>query len=356
MRKNVGYAFWGHLADKKYKDGQLASTPDGNFSYSFSIINALLEAGASVFRMYPDRDYDFVKKKGKFAFSSFSTKERWNAYSSMKSASHFVNHRWPDLDLVIMEWRMKTPRNTLSKDHVQYEPDLEYQNKLIEVYTAKKTPIIALDLDYSMSWEDEETVSHVLELGLKRGISRNITLPFPSDGLCQFPMLQHRDNISYVGNRYDRDDDFDKYFGKPNNRFKYNVYGNWLERDRDSKERWPHVSFYDRIQPYQLRDAYCDATTVPLLLKPQYNEFGFMTHRLVEAIVFGSIPLLPIAFESPIQYVPDYLRISDNASMIDMSERLLDRQSREKARREIVRILSELCSEQTFAKKIMNFL
>ena len=76
--KRVGYSFWGYLADLKFTpDGRLASAPDGNFSYSWCVINGLRDIGYDVVHLGIDRDYDYVCENGLASFSSFCTAARY---------------------------------------------------------------------------------------------------------------------------------------------------------------------------------------------------------------------------------------------------------------------------------------
>ena len=44
MTMKIGYSYWGYLGDTKYdKNGKMASTPDGNAIYSWSIIYQLMK-------------------------------------------------------------------------------------------------------------------------------------------------------------------------------------------------------------------------------------------------------------------------------------------------------------------------
>ena len=69
------------------------------------------------------------------------------------------------------------------------------------------------------------------------------------------------------------------------------IYGNWKESGRDSEERWKKLNFGDRIQTSQMRDIYSDSIATILLAKQEYCDHGFMTARLVEAILYGTVPL-----------------------------------------------------------------
>jgi hypothetical protein len=209
---------------------------------------------------------------------------------------------------------MPTRYNQLPREDPEYEPDLELQAAMIQYYRAKGTPILCFDLDYHMQPQDDALFDFVLEPGFKRGVAHHFDVPYWFDDIFQFEMLPPRNEIVYIGNRYDRDNAFETFFGTKAESTEFHVFGNWLENGRDSAVRWPHVHFHDRIQPYQLREAYAEALVTPLLLKDEYNKYGFMSIRVIEALVFGTIPLLPMQFRSPITY--NLFRIEDQADLL----------------------------------------
>jgi len=338
----VGYAWWGFMADKRWKDGKEFSSPDGSLLHSFSIINGFLDSGDEVYRLYPDRDEEYVKIKKQFAFASFSSISRRRAYNGIIPNKHIVTSdtvslQWPQLDLVLLEWRMPTDRNKLSPDHVDFDPDLMLQHQLIEHYTKKGIPIIALDLDYRMSLKDDKQVDYVLEPGFSRGLNHHIDIPFIMSEINQFQHLRPRRKIVYIGSRIDRDEDFNRFFGKGDKNIQYEVWGNWIEKGRDSKTRWPHINFMGRAQPYQMRDAYAFSTVTPLLMTEKYKENGFMPIRIIETILFGSIPLLPSDFCSHLDYVPrSFCAVQNEKNMLLVANHLDDINVRATTRNAII--------------------
>ena len=53
----IGYSYWGFLGDHKVFGGREVSTPDGNSTYSWSIVHEALEHGHEVWMMQQDRDW-----------------------------------------------------------------------------------------------------------------------------------------------------------------------------------------------------------------------------------------------------------------------------------------------------------
>jgi len=318
----IGYGWWGFMADMRYKNQKEFSSPDGSLLHAFSIIHEFQKRGIEVHQLYEDRDSHYVGlTAGKQAFQSFSQQKRWEAYSKLIKPNHTVNNndlelRMPEVDAVLLEWRMPTRYNQLPMEHPEFEPDLILQKFAIQYYRQKNIPVICLDLDYNMTIEDDQLFDFVLEPGFKRGIQHHIDIPFILEDINQFDYKSPSDTVVYIGNRYNRDDAFDLFFGKSTDKLHFQIYGNWLENDRDSGSKWPHVYFYGRIHPYQMRGSYQNALATPLLLKEEYNKYGFMSIRLIESLLFGTIPLLPSQFYSPIEY--DLFRIENQDHMVSL--------------------------------------
>ncbi len=356
MKKRILYAFWGHLADRRVKNGKPLSAPNGNSMYSWTIIDAFMNIGYEVWRGMPDRDEEYVKKRGRFAFAAFSPQSRWRTYTA-SSQVQFDNHwraiDWPEVDVVLLEWRFPIPgRNCgISESDPAFDPDLIIQDRLIEHYRSKGTPIIAFDLDLEMTQQDEQEVDWVYELGFSRGPEHHVDPMCCWNELDQFQTFNPKKEIAYIGNRYDRDGQFEKYLGQDLG-ILARVYGNWLEKDRDSAVRWPHIRFGPRIHPESFHEVYMQASVVPLILRDKYNEYGWMTFRFVETLLFGSIPALPIEFQSPMTYVPHSLRIGSQEELVRLAkEYARDWNGRKEMRKKIINYCQFL-DASVFAHKI----
>ncbi len=325
--RKIGYFWWGFQADVRMKNGKEFSSPDGSLLHAFSIVYELQQRGIDVYRLSINRDRDYVSNDLFNAFDAFSSQKRGSAYAKIKEPKYAIefnaqNLEFPDVDVVLLEWRMSTRYNQLAQDDPEFEPDLLLQKAILEHYTAKGVPIVCLDLDYKMTEQDDKLFHFVFEPGFKRGKDHHIDVPYVLEDLNQFQQEKPRNEIVYIGNRYERDEAFDQFFGKdPGSSIEFKIFGNWLERGKDSQERWPHVKFHDRIQPYQIRDAYKYALCTPLLLKDEYNKNGFMSIRLIESLLFGTIPVLPDQFQSPFEY--QLLRVKDETEMVELAENVL---------------------------------
>lgn len=315
----IGYSFWGFLGDNKIKDGKEVSTPDGNAFYSWSIINALVDRGHKVYRMMPDRDKEAVEMFGVDNFKAFAKDKRYRAYKSL------IDEIPNDLDVLLLEWRFPIPgRNCeIEKDNPAYQPDLDIQNMLLEKYGNTKTKIIIFDLDYKLTLEDElKVMPHaVIETSLlpKQRYSRRypVFIPFDFEVINEMPIERavKEKAITYVGNRYERDNMIDKYLAPLQGKISIQLYGNWLEASRDSDKKWPGFKFNPRISMKDFRSALGDAGVVPLLAKDEYLKHGFMTARIIEAVFFGAVPVSFEEFHGIDVFLPDYL-IADSSDRL----------------------------------------
>lgn len=318
--KKVGYSFWGYLGDIKFDPLTkcVASTPDGNATYSWSIINALADAGYDVIRVMPDRDATGVKVLGdELLFNGFAQEKRTFAYRSfIQSIESKVDYSrlkryevfdaWfgvhlHEADAILHEWRMEIPgRNdylSRSKLGKQWQPDLFLQDCLIDFCSVNDIKLVVFDLDYKLGAKDIEMLRSrvdlcVFELGDKwsgMDFARHVEIPLDFSEMQQFePKHNVQDNVVYIGSRYERDWCIDKYIVGAG---QVAVYGNWLEGGRDSAGRWQDVDFRRRLQACELQRVYQDAATTVLLAKEDYCKYHFMTMRILEAVWFGCVPL-----------------------------------------------------------------
>ena len=193
MTMKIGYSYWGYLGDTKYDlQGNVASTPDGNAFYSWSIINKLQEDGHKVYSIMPDRDYPAFYY-GKYLFDSWCTEQRKSAYSNICNIWYnydfittdsyykirsmvrdnqlygYIASALDNMDVVLHEWRMPIPGrniNVSDDDYINYQPDLDIQNCILRYFGEHPNKkLIIFDLDYKLD---------VNELGKLPGGGRNI--------------------------------------------------------------------------------------------------------------------------------------------------------------------------------------
>lgn len=315
---NIGYSYWGFLGDMKFgDDGKLVSTPDGNAFYSWSIINELQKRGHNVYQMMPDRDFNGSTILGNdILFQSWAKDKRKSAYENMvkmfdvldfgKLSESDVFACWDewncgDIDIVLHEWRMAIPgRNTDdARGSRGWQPDLFFQNCLIDYCVKHGIKMVIFDLDYKLTEDHVKELKgrrlkfNVFELGNKwlgKSWAKKVYIPFDFKSIYEFkPKCFISDKLVYVGNRYERDWCIDKYI--PLGMDGVAVYGNWDEGGRNSKKRWPEIDFRRRLQTCEMHDVYSNSASTILLAKRDYCNFEFMTARVIEALFYCSVPL-----------------------------------------------------------------
>lgn len=325
---NIGYGFWGFLGDKKFnKEGKEISTPDGNAFYSWSILSGLQKKEHDVFALMPDRDEPGIKLLGTDLFNAFASDTRFNSYCEMQDylteedMEDVINGKLAleeieltELDAVIWEWRMPIPgRNTQEMmGKPDFQPDLLLQDLYLSYFKRNHVPVYAFDLDYKLTKEDiiKYNINGVLELGNKWTTdperickAKWTVIPFDYKFINDFEIKEPTENIVYIGNRYERDWCIDKYI--PEDLEGVTVHGNWLEGNRDSANKWPKINFAKRLQLSEMYEAYSKAAVTPLFAKEDYCKYSFMTARIVEAVLYGCLPLLIDEFTGSYSYITD---------------------------------------------------
>lgn len=309
----IGYSYWGYLGDTKYDEkGRIASTPDGNAFYSWSIIHQLLKDKHEVYQIMPDRDYVGLGKEGRLLFGSWCTNQRYLSLFDMNKL-YKVDIDWTDMtkeklfdiwnnkglnkcDVILHEWRMLIPGRN---DDKSIQPDYFIQECLFEFCALNKIPVIIFDLDYKVTPEEINKLPGceriwLFELGYKWSNFQqalHVEIPFDFKYINEFHIDKgpKTNNLVYVGNRYERDWCIDKYI--PTEISGVKVYGNWLESGRDSADKWPNIVFGTRAQTADMPYIYQSSVATVLLAKQEYLENSFMTARIIEAIFYGCVPL-----------------------------------------------------------------
>lgn len=300
----LGYSYWGFLGDNKVEDGKHVSTPDGNATYSWSIIHEAHKRGWQVTALQRDRDLEAWGKFGGDNFAAFSREKRTEAYLMMRHAGRSNGKEaFPDLDVLLVEWRFPIPgRNTPDvKGQPGYQIDLQRQTEILMHYKSKGTKIILWDLDHKLTLEDEllyvpdaifETSAEPLHLCYKR---TRVEPPVCTEDLLQYSTLSANpfNKLAYIGSRYERDDIITEYVKPTSDRWPFHVrfHGNWLKTVEDCRKFWPRIDYNDRVTVKDFRKIYGDAVACPLLAKKSYLESGFITPRPWEALMFGTIPI-----------------------------------------------------------------
>lgn len=341
----IGYSYWGFLGDyKEDSKGKELSTPDGNAAYGGFLIDAMQARGHKVYMMQVDRDWAAFTRRGWYDFSAFSQDRRFYAYLKCKRTmpgdeAFAVGPDMPPLDLLFLEWRFPIPgRNTSDmKGKPGYQPDLERQTELLEHYAGLGTKIVIWDLDHKVTPDDEVLlemygVAAIVETSVcprKGRIPRyRVEPPVAVADLRQ--LIQKAPNPSrklvYVGSRYERDDVIEEWVRPVSDRYPGQVefFGNWTAEYNfaEVQAKWPNVSYKSRISMKDFYAAYADAVACPLLAKRGYLETGFITPRIWEALLFGTIPVGLAPHHGIEQYLPVELIARNAAHLGDITEYL----------------------------------
>jgi hypothetical protein len=312
MKDNIrfGYFFHGYQGDTKYNSShEPVSTPDGNATYSYSILYEAQKRGWVTFLMNKDRDWPgFCKEYGDL-FKTFYKQERYDAYMNAILSDDLEEN--PKLDVLLLEWRWPIPgRNCqIDKSNFLYENDLDRQTELLNYYKDKGTKIIIFDLDHKLTTEDEikwepdaifETAllpryQHVKRTSvyipcLSKFVDKESDFEYQTKNVI---LDEYYTTLAYVGSRYERDDVIDEYIKPFSERHPLTVkfYGNWLKTYAECHERWPNIEFCSRINVQDFGSAYSNAIACPLLAKRSYFETGNITARIWEALFFGTLPI-----------------------------------------------------------------
>lgn len=369
----LGYSYWGFLGDRKEDAaGNEISAPDGNATYSWSIIHEARKRGWQVHAMQEDRDRPaFMRSGGNFA--AFSERKRIDAYNGLLQTNGVT---LPELDVLLIEWRFPIfGRNCCSwegqpcfpstaksgqpimangygNNPIELQPDLFRQYELLRHYKAKGTKVIFWDLDHKVELRDEEYYKPdaVFEPSFKPKkvlMDRVRTdFPFVVEDLLQFPTLSANPmrKLVYIGSRYERDEVITEWVKPASDKWPGQVefWGNWLKTIDACRKLWPNVSYHDRITAKDFRKVYAEAVAVPLLGKKSFLESGLVTLRPMEALLLGTIPIGLSSHAGIDRYVQPGLIAGDGNDMIEVVETLcgLPLKERDRIRKENVEQLS----------------
>lgn len=301
----IGYLFRGFLADVKLDyNGNELSTPDGNATYSWSIEHECHKRGYKLIPLGQNLDAPAAKLLGAAAFNSFSGDRRSAGYERMLKSGwiKLSDKKFPDLDLVLIEWRWPIPgRNTpYDRSNPLYQNDLERQREVISYYSELSVPIVIWDLDHKLTSSDVLSLSDITNFAIIETATKpmqwatRVEPPTLVTDLLQHPIDRRLSthHIGYIGSRYERDETIDHWIKPitPANTHRAKFWGKWEPYD-EVRERWPGITFAGRIGVKDFRSAYSRVSAVPLLAKKSYYETGFITPRPWEAVLFGSIPV-----------------------------------------------------------------
>ncbi|MEV0915720.1 hypothetical protein AB0I93_15825 [Streptomyces sp. NPDC049967] len=293
----IGYSFWGFLGNG------VTNTPDGGRSHRRPFIDALLARGHDIVFLQADRD-------------------RLEAGEDLGGAYTF-DDGLPGIDALFLEWRWAIPgRNTTQCGSEGHTCDLHRQAQLINHYTVwHTTPTVIWDKDRTLRSESvwrRTAHTRVCEAALAPSHgARSLLFPVAEDLLTQANPValaaQRRDlALGYVGNQYDRDESFDRFFAPAAARVEHLVAGKWTKTDR-----WPHVRFVGRIPFEAAASVYGRSLATVLMLPERYAAVGQMTQRIFEAVLAGCLPLAPANIRFADRFVPKELVVRSGSDVVE---------------------------------------
>lgn len=292
----LGYSMWGFLGNG------VLDTPDGARAYRRSFVDSLRAQGCDLVFLQENRDL-------LEANDDLTLEYIWAS-------------GWPPLDGLLLEWRWPLPgRNTTACGSAGHTCDLHRQAGLIERYTLSvQIPTLVWDLDRQLPDNDP------LRSAPNVAVGEFALTPFPGSRYlpCPVPdpLLDAADPellaarsyslpLVYVGNQYDRDDHFDRYFAPAAAVVPHRVAGKWPRT-----AEWAHVNFTGRARYQEVEQIHREALATVLLLPERYRRVGHMTSRWWEALLAGCLPLLPSDTFGADRYVPSELQVSDGRDVV----------------------------------------
>ncbi|MGW3729154.1 hypothetical protein [Streptomyces sp. NPDC000851] len=296
----IGYSFWGFLGPG------ITDTPDGGRSHRRPLVDALITSGHRIVFLQADRDRQEAGEVLGYDFDS----------------------RFPEIDVLFLEWRWPIPgRNTTECGSPGHTCDLHRQSELLHHYTSdRRIPTVIWDKDRRLPadspWRHHPGVA-VCEATLTPSPgATSLLFPVSDQWLDRTaPEALVRANrplaLAYVGNQYDRDDAFDRYFAPAAQHVPHAVAGKWQDT-----ARWSHVTFLGRLGFHDAMALYGTALATVLLLPQRYARAGQMTQRISEAVLSGCLPLCPAEIRHAERFVPDALLVRNGSDVVRTLRRL----------------------------------
>lgn len=278
----VGFSFWGFLTP--LEKNAYVNTPDGERGNRVDFVDEMLKRGHEVIRLQKQRDDE--------PYPNVTTDDSG----------------FPDVDVVYCEWRWPTWKNVGENPS---EPDYNRQCEFLDYYHKKGVPIIIHDGDLKMTPEEEQRWPHAIlsDACVKpRAQTRDrLTIPWCNYMKRYFEPIEGAYSYTYVGNNYERDLQFMKYYTDASKDLREagiqtTVYGNWLQRSPERKDpreiikMFPHIAFGGRLSYKDIFPAFNNSIAVTHITKDDYLPYGNITGRFFEAIKSGVPALIPYEY------------------------------------------------------------
>ena len=329
------YSFWGFVTP--FEKQTVSATPDHYRGGRVDLVDEMHRRGHTVVQVQKRRDDE--------------------PYPGVE----YDDTGFPDGDVLFVEWRWPTWKNDvkLGGDRAT-ESDYRRQCELLDHYHAKGTPIIIHDGDLKMTPEEEERWpnAQLADACIKpREQTRSrISMPWVSSARRLFKPVEYSYNYTYVGNNYDRDPQFRKYYSQPSKSLRLRgiqtkVWGNWLERSPERRDPSvlirdnPNIAFGHRLAYKEIFSVINNSIAVTHITRDDYTPYGNITMRFTESIQAGVVSLIPHEYvharpvglgEFLVNDPEDVVRAVNRLSQTTVEERVDIIKRQEEALRQVV--------------------
>jgi hypothetical protein len=300
----IGYSFWGFLG------AGITDTPDGGRSHRRTLIDGIIGLGHDVVFLQANRDLNEAGDdlRGDYCWDS----------------------GLPEIDMLFTEWRWPIPgRNTTGCEALGHTCDLHRQSELLDHYTrTRRIPTLVWDKDLQLPGDSPlRQMPHVT-------ICQAAFHPSPGATGLLFPVadttLEHADPAAlaaeprdlplvYVGNQYDRDEPFDRFFAPVAATVRHQVAGKWT-----ATKRWPEVNFTGRAPFGEVERLHRRSLATMLLVPDRLAVRGQFTQRIFESVLAGCVPIAPGYLRAVDEVVPPELIVNDAAQARAVLTRLAE--------------------------------
>lgn len=298
----VLYSFWGFITP--LEKNSIVDTPDGERGNRVDFTEELLSRGHTPIQLQKMRDDE--------------------QYPGVV----YDDSGFPDGDILYVEWRWPTYKNSGDSPD---EPDYKRQCEVLDYYHEKGIPIVIHDGDLKITPEEEQRWPNAILsdacVSPQHQTRKRITIPWCNYMKRYYEPVDYSYNYTYVGNNYERDNQFETYYISPSNFLRNSgiqtaIYGNWLYKSPERKDpgellaNTPHVSFGSRLAYKDIFGVLNRSITVTHITKDDYTPYGNITGRFFEAIKSNVPALVPIEFKHALPVGLDGKMVVSNSAEV----------------------------------------
>jgi len=302
----VLYSFWGFITP--LEKNTVVNTPDGERGNRVDFVNELMKRGHTPVQLQKMRDEE--------------------QYPGVE----YDDSGFPDGDLLYVEWRWPTWKNSGENP---VESDYTRQCEVLDYYHEQGIPIIIHDGDLKMTEEEERRWPRALLadacVAPQHQTRKRITIPWCNYMKRYFEPVEYSYNYTYVGNNYEREAPFQKYYTAPSRELRsYGVqtaiYGNWLQKSPEREDpaslikNSPHVAFGPRLSYKDIFKVLNESITVTHITKPAYVPYGNITGRFFEAIKSNVPALVPIEYQHAVP-----VGLADKSLLVETTDDVVEK-------------------------------